>query len=353
MPTVRVALVGCGFFSRNHLHSWKDLAGDGAALVAVCDIDPAKAEAAAREFGVPRWYGELDAMLAAERIDLLDIATRMDTHRMLVERAIAAGIATIVQKPFAPTIADAAAMTVAAERAGVFLAVHENFRFQAPMLRLRAVLESGEIGAPSFARISFRTGYDIYANQPYFFDEERFIILDLGVHVLDLARVFLGEVDRLACETQRRNPKVRAEDTATVLLRHVSGAVSVVDFSYESRRKPDTFPETLIEIEGPEGAIVVEPGLTMRVTRGGDVREDHLGTPLLAWTSEPWHIAQESVLATCRHMLERYRAGRPAETSGADNLKTFALAEAAYESARTGRVVSPEGLLNRAGAEPA
>lgn len=343
LPAVRVALVGCGFFARNHLHSWQDLRAEGVELVAVCDIDPAKAEAAAREFGVPHWYTDLAGMLAAERIDLLDIATRMDTHRVLVEKAVAAGIGTIVQKPFAPNWDDAVAMTRAAERAGVFLAVHENFRFQAPMRRVRAVLQSGEIGLPSWARISFRTGYDLYKTQPYFYDEERFIILDLGVHTLDLARVFMGEVERLSAETQRRNPKVKAEDTGTVLLRHVSGAVSVVDFTYESRKQPDPFPETLLEIEGPNGAIVVEAGLKMRVTSGSTTREEDIGAELLLWTSRPWHVAQESVLATCRHMLESFRAGRPAETSAADNLKTFALVEAAYESAATGRAVRPQG----------
>lgn len=341
---VRVALVGCGFFARNHLFSWKDLAAEGAELVAVCDIDPAKAAAAATEFDVPHWYSDFEKLLADEKIDLLDIVTRMDTHRLLVERAIKAGIATIVQKPFAPKWDDAVAMTEAARRAGVFLAVHENFRFQTPMMRIRDVLRSGEIGAPSWARISFRTGYDLYRTQPYFYDEERFIILDLGVHTLDIARVFLGEVAHLSCETQRRNPKVRAEDTATVMMRHTSGAVSVVDFSYESRKLPDPFPESIIEIEGPNGAIVVEPGLRMRVTSNGKMREEDIGAPLLPWTSRPWHVAQESVLITCRSLLDAFRSGKPAETSAVDNLKTYALAEAAYESAATGRAVKPRSF---------
>ena len=189
--------------------------------------------------------------------------------------------------------------------------------------------------------VVFRTGYDLYRTQPYFYTEDRFIILDLGVHTLDIARVFMGEVERLSCETQRRNPKVRAEDTATVLLHHTSGAVSVVDFTYESRKLPDPFPETLVEIEGPRGAIVVEAGLKMRITSDGRSREEDIGAPLLSWTSRPWHVAQESVLATCRHMLERYRAGTPAETSAADNLKTFALAEAAYAAAASGASVRP------------
>ena len=289
-------------------------------------------------------------MLAAEKIDLIDIVTRMDTHRALVEKTIGLGIATIVQKPFAPTWDDAVAMTRAAEKAGVFLAVHENFRFQTPLMKVAEAVRSGVIGTPSWARISFRTGYDLYKTQPYFYDEERFIILDLGVHTLDIARVMMGEAERVYAETQTRNPKVRAEDTATVLLRHVSGAVSVVDFSYESRKLPDPFPESLLEIEGPKGAIVVEAGLTMRVTVGSESREEDIGAPLLSWTSRPWHVAQELVLITCRHLLDAYRAGRPAEISAVDNLKTYALAEAAYESAATGRAVKPRALcLSRRG----
>lgn len=340
---VRVALAGCGFFARNHLHAWKDLEADGAALVAVCDIDPAKAEAAAREFGVPYWYGDFADMLQAERIDLLDIVTRMETHRPLVEKALEAGVATIVQKPFASNWEDAVAMTEAAERAGTFLAVHENFRFQAPMRRVREVIEAGEIGTPNWARIAFRTGYDVYRTQPYFYDEKRFVILDLGIHVLDLARVLMGEVERISCETQARNPKVAAEDTATMLLRHVGGGVSVVECTYESRRLPDAFPETLLEIEGDDGAVAVEVGLVMSVTSRGGLRREGIGAPPLAWSTPPWQVAQESVLATCRHMLEAFRAGRRAETEARDNLKTFALVEAAYEAAATGRAAAPRG----------
>ena len=184
-------------------------------------------------------------MFATERVDLVDIATRMDTHRALVELAVSHGIATIVQKPFAPVWEDCVAMVAAARKAGVFLAVHENFRFQTPMMKVAAVLRSGAIGEPSWARISFRTGYDIYKNQPYFYGEERFAILDVGIHVLDLLRVFMGEAVRVSCETQKRNPKVKAEDTATMMLRHATGAVSIVECTYEARRLPDPFPQTL------------------------------------------------------------------------------------------------------------
>jgi predicted dehydrogenase len=246
-----------------------------------------------------------------------------------------------VQKPFAPSWEDAVAIVDAAEAAGVWLAVHENFRFEAPMRHVRRLIDSGAIGTPSWARISFRTGYDIYRTQPYLYDEEHFVIADVGIHVLDLARFLMGEVERLSCETQRRNPKVRAEDTATMLVRHAGGAVSVVECTYEARRSPDIFPETTVEVEGDRGSVVTLPGCWARVTSQNLVWEEDIGAPLLPWTSRPWHVSQEGAHGACRHFLARLQAGEPAETSGADNLRTFALVDAAYVAAETGRAVAP------------
>jgi predicted dehydrogenase len=338
---IRVGVIGCGFYAQNHLHSWQDLASEGAVLAAVCDVDAGKARTAGETFGVPS-YTDAAAMLASEGLDAVDIVTRHDTHRLLCEMAISRGVATIVQKPFAPTWQDCVAIVEAADNAGVWLAVHENFRFQTPMRHVRRVIDSGVIGTPSWARVTFRTGFDVYRTQPYFYDEERLAIADVGIHMLDLARFFLGEAERISCETQRRNPKVRAEDTATMLLRHRSSAVSVVECSYEARRDPDPFPETMVEIEGDNGSIVVRPGSLMRVTSGGKTTEEDIGSPLRPWTSNPWHVAQEGAFVACRHFLDCLQRGVPAETSGRDNLKTYALVEAAYRAAAENRAVVPE-----------
>ncbi len=336
----RVGLIGCGFYAQNHLNAWTDLRNAGAELVAVCDLDPVKAEAAGTKFGT-LWFTDVDQMLDRVPIDLLDIVTRMGSHRALTAKAAERKIAAIVQKPMAPGLDDCVAIVETAQRHGAWLAVHENFRFETPMRRVKAVIDSGAIGVPNWARISFRTGYDIYRGQPYLAEEQRLSILDSGIHVLDLARWFLGEVEHLSCETQRRNPKVRAEDTATIMLRHQSGAVSIVETTYESHRIPDVFPETLLEIEGPGGSIIVSHGQRMVVTTDGLFYEEHIGAPLLPWTSRPWHVSQEAVLHTSAHMLASFRAGRAAETSGTDSLKTFALVEAAYLSAQTHVSVRP------------
>src|SRR5689334_11847770 len=335
------ALIGCGFFAQNHLNAWRDLRAEGIDLVAVCDIDRAKAKAAAEAFGIAHAYTDPAALLVEQRLDFVDIATRMDTHKDLVLLAVSHGVNVIVQKPFAPSYEDCVVMVEAAAKAGVRLAVHENFRYQAPMRVVAETLASGAIGAPTWGRIAFRTGYDVYRTQPYFHREKKLAILDVGIHVLDLARVFLGEVERVSCETQRRNQRNIGEDTATMMLRHRSGAVSLVECTYESKAVPDYFPQTLLSIEGERGSLQLHGDFRMVVTSDGKAGERDIGTPLLAWTQEPWHIAQESVLLTQRAILHAWREGRDAETSAADNLKTYALVDAAYAAADEHRAVAP------------
>lgn len=329
---IAIGVIGCGFFAQYHLHAWSDLGPEGADLVAVCDIDPAKAKAAGEKFGA-RWYTDAAEMLHKERLGLVDIATQVRSHLMLVELTMARRLPTIVQKPFGQTIEEVRRMVELSRAAGTFLAVHENFRFQLPHLKVAELVRSGAIGTPDWARITFRTNYDIYTGQPYLLTERRFVLMDLGVHVLDIARVLLGEVDHLTAELQKRNPRVAGEDTATLLLRHTSGAVSVVECTYQAKRLPDQFPETLVEIEGDEGSILTRIGNRIAVTSNGTTREIDADPVVLPWAERPWHVAQDSVLTTNRHMLQAVQAGRPAATSAEDNLRTFALVEAAYEAA--------------------
>jgi predicted dehydrogenase len=82
------ALIGCGFFAQNHLNAWRDMRTDGVELVAVCDLDAAKAKAAAEKFSVPRYYTDPNALFDRETLDFVDIATRMDTHTVLERRLI-------------------------------------------------------------------------------------------------------------------------------------------------------------------------------------------------------------------------------------------------------------------------
>lgn len=335
---LRGTVIGCGFFAENHLNAWATI--PDVELVGVCDLDPAKAESAKQRFGAAQAYTDAATMLRETRPDFVDIATTVPSHRPLVELAASLKVPAIVQKPFAPTLADCEAMVKACAEAGVPLMVHENFRFQPPLRKIGELIDEGLIGTPHFGRITFRTGHDIYAKQPYLATEERFAISDVGVHVLDMARFYFGEVASIACRTKRVNPKIRGEDSATMLVQHTGGAVSVVDVCYATPILPDPFPETLIEIDGDKGALRLEQGYRLRIgTRGGKPEYRELDPNPLPWAERPWHVVQESVLRIEEHWVDCLRRGVEPETSGADNLKTFAVVEAAYRSAETGETV--------------
>jgi predicted dehydrogenase len=342
MSGFRGALIGCGFFARNHMHGWAD--AEGAGIVAVCDRDPAKAEAFAREFGAEA-YTDAAAMLAAVKPDFVDVATTVETHRPLVELALGHGALTVCQKPFAQTWADGVAMVEAAERAGRPLIVHENFRWQRPLRLLCAEIERGTIGAPFFARISFRHGYDVYANQPYLAEVEDYGLMDVGLHLFDVARFLMGDVAKLACMTQRLNPIVRGEDAFTALLRHADGAVASVECSFYSRTVPDPFPETFVHVEGPEGTIELTLGGRVRVHRDGAVREIDADPPVPAWGARPWHLVQDSVAAFEAHVVDVLRGEAEPQPSGRHNLGTLAMALAAYRSAARDEVVDLDRFI--------
>lgn len=330
--TYRGALIGCGFFARNHMHGWAD--AEGAEIVAVCDLDRAKSEAFARDFQVPGIFTDAEAMLREVRPDFVDVATTVESHRPLVELALSHGALTVCQKPFAETYADGFAMVEAAEHARRPLIVHENFRWQKAFRLLRAELDSGTVGRPHFARIAFRHGYpDLYRNQPYLAEVEDFAIMDVGLHVFDVARFLLGDVERLSCETQRLNPKVRGEDAFTALLRHEGGAVASVECSFHSIVEPDPFPQTLVWLEGDRGTLELGFDYRLRVHGQGGLREIDGEPAVPEWGARPWHAVQDSVAAFEAHVVDVLAGRAEPQPSGRHNLDTLVLALAAYRAA--------------------
>jgi predicted dehydrogenase len=334
------ALIGCGFFAANHLNGWCDV--EGAEIVALCDRDPVRLAETARRFGIGRTYADAGEMLAAEALDFVDIATTVASHRALVELAATAGVHMVCQKPFAGSMADARAMVAAAAAAGRVLMVHENFRWQSAIRRARD--EMAAIGRPFWGRVSFRSGFDVYAAQPYLATDERFIIQDLGIHILDIARFLFGDVAALSARTTRVNPAIRGEDVATMMLRHEGGVTSIVDCSYATILPHENFPQSLIEIDGSAGTLRLERDYRLTVATREGSRTLDVSPPLLPWAERPWHNIQESVFNIERHFAECIEAGREPETSGHDNLKTLALVYAAYDSAAdNGRLIKLGG----------
>jgi len=340
MASLKGALIGCGFFAQNQLHAWANI--DGVEITALCDLDPISLKNTASAFNIKSTYKDAVQMVARENLDFVDIATTVGSHRALVELCVNAGLNVICQKPFAETLIDARAMVDAAKKADRVLMVHENFRWQAAIRAAIVAVQNGVIGKPYFGRVSFRSAYDVYSGQPYLATDDRFIVQDLGIHILDIARSLLGDVSTISATTNRINPKIKGEDVATMLLKHKNGASSVVDCSYSTKRLPETFPQTLLEIDGDQGSLRLEAGYQLRIHKNGADQIFDVSPSLLPWAERPWHNIQESVQIIQQHFADCVRSGEVPETTGEDNLNTLALVEGAYVSASENRTVKLE-----------
>ena len=338
MGELRGALIGCGFFALNHLHGWQD--AKGASIIAICDQSAERLQIVGDQFGISKRYTNARQMLEAEKPDFVDIATTVSSHLELVKLAAELKIPVICQKPFAKNLEEAKGMVLACENASVPLMIHENFRWQSAIMKVKQVLQSGQIGKAFWGRISFRSAYDVFAGQPYLAESERFIVEDLGIHALDVARFLLGDAHNVSARTTRVNPHIKGEDVATMLLDHGDGCTSVVDCSYASKRETEAFPETLIEIDGSLGSLQLSQGYKLSVTTCEGTTHRDVSPPLLTWATKPWHNIQESVALIQQHWVDCLKTGKEPATSGRDNVKTFALVEAVYESAKTGKTVA-------------
>lgn len=307
---------------------------EGAGIVAVCDLDEEKARARAQEFGIESIYFDAEEMLRDGSVDFMDIATQAHTHLPLVEIAARYGVPVICQKPLAPSMDEARAIVKACEDAGIPLMVHENFRWQTPMRHAKDA--ATQIGDLFFGRISFRSAYDVYADQPYLAQDERFILYDLGVHLLDLARFFFGEMERLYCQTARVNPRINGEDVATVMLETTGQATCLVEASYASKLETELFPQTLMHLEGAEGSVTLHAGYDLTTVKDKKVDRRRVVPRTFSWSTPPAEAIQDSMVAIQRHWIECLTSGREPETSGVDNLRTLGLTFGAYESAETG-----------------
>lgn len=333
MKPLKSVAIGAGYFSQFHFDAWSRI--EGVELVAVCDLDPSVAEAAAKKYGIAASYTNVIEMLDEIEPDFVDIITRPDSHLELVREAVARGIPIICQKALAPSFNEAQEIVGVAADAGVPMMVHENFRFQPWYREIKRLINEGAIGDKLHA-VSFRcrTGdgwqEDAYlARQPYFREMPRLLIFETGVHFIDTFRYLAGEIEGVYATLAKHNSDIQGEDAATVMFEFASGASGLWDgnrfnepVSQDARL---TFGEALIEGNG--GSI--------RLYGTGKLALQPLGEPEaeVEYSFENRNFAGDCVLATQQHFVDCLRNGATFETSGHEYLKTLGVVEAIYQSA--------------------
>lgn len=337
MRRLKFAMLGTGFWARYQLAGWREL--DAVECVALYNRTLSKAEALARDFDISSTYDDPEELLHKEKLDFVDIVTDVDHHAVLVKMAAAHKLPVICQKPMAPTMTIAEEMVQACRSAGVPFLINENWRWQTPLRQLKAILQSGEIGTPFRARIDMISGFPVFRNQPFLRELEQFILMDLGTHILDVARFLFGEPDSLYCQTQKVHSDVKGEDVATVVM-HMGKATVLVELAYaENPLERECFPQTLAFVEGDKGSAELSTDYWIRVTTAKGTLSKRFPPPRYSWANPAYEVVHSSIVACQANLLQGLNGG-PVETTGEDNLRTLRLVFAAYDSAASRKAIA-------------
>ncbi len=331
MASLKFATIGTGFWSRFQLAGWKEL--EGAECVALYNRTLSKAEALGQEFGIEAVYDDLEKLFAEQELDFVDIVAGESVHERFTLMAVERGIPVICQKPLAPDYETAASMARACQEANVGLYVHENWRWQRPLRELKRIMDENRIGRIWRARVIYCCSFPVFENQPFLKELERFILMDIGTHVLDTTRFLFGEATSLHCHTHRVNQGIKGEDAATVMLKMASGATVSVEMSYASRLLDERFPQTYVVIEGEDASIELRKDGWIHVTTREGVSSTQATPEYYPWADARYDCVHASIVDCNRNLLGALQGGAPAETTAEDNLKTLDLVRRCYESA--------------------
>ena len=338
--SLRVACVGAGYFSQFHYASWARL--DRVNLVGACDSDLVKAQA----IGLPA-FDRLEMMLEQTRPDLLDIILPPVAHASAIHTALKAGVRAIVcQKPFCMNLAEAHAITKAADAAGTKLIVHENFRFQPWYRQIRQALTQGMLG--DLHQMTFRLrpgdgqGPDAYLDrQPYFQKMERFLIHETAVHWIDVFRYLLGEPTAVYADLRRENPVISGEDAGYVLFDHPGGVRALFDANRHLDHAAENHRCTMGEalIEGSAGTLRLLGDGAVQFRKFGELSEVEILAP-----DQNGGFGGDCVHALQKHLVAGLLDGAVIENQASDYLQVIDIEDAIYRSAQENRKIALSSL---------
>jgi UDP-N-acetyl-2-amino-2-deoxyglucuronate dehydrogenase len=336
---VRLAIVGCGRISRNHLAAVRGCAQD-IELVGVCDTDPNRCESVAVEYGVDA-YGSLGALLEESRPDIVVLATPSGLHARQAIEAAEAGCHVITEKPMATRWEDGRRMVKVFDRAGLRLFVVKQNRRNATLQLLKRAMEKRRFGRIYMVEVN------VFWTRPQeYYDSERWrgkwefdggALMNQASHYVDLLDWIVGPVESVQAYIGTLARDIEVEDTGVVGIRWRSGALGSLNVTML------TYPKNMegsITILGEDGTARIG-GVAANEIQRWDFSvpdpDDELVKSASYTTSSVYGnghaLYYENVVDVLRGRCEP-------DTDGREGLRSLELLTAMYISARDGRRVS-------------
>ena len=340
---IRIGILGSGFIvSDCHLVAYRKA---GFNPVAIASRQVENARKTAERHGIGTVYQSYEKLLDDPSIEVLDIAVPPNVQLGLILAACRCGTVKgiLAQKPLGMNYGEALQAVEACERAGIALAVNQNMRFDPAVRGAKSLLAQNVLGEPVVASIEMRA---IPHWMPWQAELGWVTLRIMSIHHLDTLRFWFGEPERIFCSV-RSDPRTRfphEDGICAYILEYANGLRCVcLDDTWTGPAKEGCPSENYIRfrIEGTDGLALGDIGWckdpyttpsTLDFARKGD---SDFQRP--RW-KESWF--PDAFIGTMADLLIALENGTQPPISGRDNLKTMALVDAAYQSAREHRAIS-------------
>lgn len=315
MKQLGIAIIGAGFWGRNHARNLKELSETR--LIAICDKDEARAKSLANLFGVEA-YSDSTEMLRRNDIDAVTVCTWSTNLAIEATRALNAGKHVLVEKPMANNVLEARKIVALARRKQRYLMVGFLMRFIPGLHHIKQAVAKGEIGTVVYATARRVSQWP-----------ERIgdvgVVKDLAIHDIDITRYLFDDepVEVYAKAGNLRHKKF--EDHAQILVTFKGGKTAFIEANwltpYKIRKLTVTGSEAIMTLDYITQEITIE-------TSGQ--------------TLTPRYEAKEPLRLELQHFATSILQDKEPVITGIDGLKALQIAEGALKSARKGSAVKLE-----------
>jgi predicted dehydrogenase len=353
--TIRVGVIGCGA-GIFHLEGYSE--DPRVKIVALAGLDTDRCERLAKQFDVPRIYREYQELLADDDIDAVSVVVPNFLHLPVAKAAFEAGKHVLVEKPLAQNVAAGAEMVAEAKKHNKLLGIAFQRRWRHDTQIVKEQVESGALGEVYYAKAYWmrRTGIPGWGS--WFTNKDAAgggPLIDLGVHVLDMALYMLGNpkittvtastYDRIGSQGKGNWPgtmgprtggsnSYEVEDLATAFLRFENGGTLLLEAAWAAYT--EMTDEFGVQLYGSNGGAKIhskdyaDVGTLQLFSDVSDAAVD--ATPRLQHRKGHGYITKNFVDAILH--------GTPLSPNGEEGLDRVQIIEAIYRSAELGREIS-------------
>ena len=329
---MKFAFAGTGYINKVHARAAQNCDVE---LTAIVNHKPESMAVFAKEFGIPRQYETVEALLKDSKVDALIVSTPNYLHQSQTIAALRAGVHVMVEKPMAMNALEAEEMCEVAEKSGALLMVAHCWRFDPEVLwlkeqstKLRKIIRTKGIGVHT------------HWGPSGWFTQEAFAgggaLADMGIHALDTARFLLGDPKPVAVYAKIGTyyKDFDVDDTGVIIVEWDNGATSYLESGWWQPHADG--PEAATELYGTQGFGRVFP-TKLEIPNVQEQKID-LIDPGFAFPRES-HAPQSLYDSQLKYFVECIEKNQKPNPGGLEGWVNMKVVDAAYQSSQTRKVV--------------